>query len=233
VHPLARAEITIDAPAEKLWRALTEPRLDRPVYVWDEGDHREQPGSPITYDGEWKGKPYRDKGTVLEVAPNRLLRTTHFSPLSGKEDIPENHNVVTYELTPQDGGTAVKVIQENNPDQNMVKRQASELLSAEERAAMKETLNERRCARSGEADGEADVLAKIAELPEPDPRHYQSQRSDADSENLVRGCPPTPRTAKLFASSRAARSSSRGTPRSVSNRMQTLTRAIFGQPPLP
>ena len=46
----------------------------------------------------------------------------------------------------------------------------SELLSAEERAAMKETLDERRRARSGQADGEADVLAKIAEMPEPD-RH--------------------------------------------------------------
>ena len=45
---------------------------------------------------------------------------------------------------------------------------ASELLTAEERAAMKETLNERRRARSGAADGESDVLAKIAEMPEPD-----------------------------------------------------------------
>ena len=45
---------------------------------------------------------------------------------------------------------------------------ASELMSAEERAAMKETLNERRRARSGEVDGESDVLAKIAEMSEPD-----------------------------------------------------------------
>ena len=45
---------------------------------------------------------------------------------------------------------------------------ASELLTPEERAAMKETLNERSRARSGEADGENDVLAKIAEMPEPD-----------------------------------------------------------------
>ncbi len=45
---------------------------------------------------------------------------------------------------------------------------ASQLLTAEERAVMKETLNERRRARSGEADGESDVLAKIAEMPEPD-----------------------------------------------------------------
>lgn len=42
------------------------------------------------------------------------------------------------------------------------------LLSAEERAAMKETLDERKRALSGQADGEADVLAKIAEMSEPD-----------------------------------------------------------------
>lgn len=44
----------------------------------------------------------------------------------------------------------------------------SQLLSAEERAVMRETLNERRRARSGEADGEKDVLAKIAEMAKPD-----------------------------------------------------------------
>src|SRR5581483_767027 len=47
-------------------------------------------------------------------------------------------------------------------------RRGSQLLSDEERAAMKETLAERRRARSGDADGESDVLAKIAEMPEPD-----------------------------------------------------------------
>ena len=44
----------------------------------------------------------------------------------------------------------------------------SNLLSDEERAAMKETLKERRRALSGEVDGETDVLAKIAEMSEPD-----------------------------------------------------------------
>ena len=45
---------------------------------------------------------------------------------------------------------------------------ASDLMSDVERAAMKETLSERRRAASGEADGEGDVLAKIAEMQEPD-----------------------------------------------------------------
>ena len=46
----------------------------------------------------------------------------------------------------------------------------SNLLSDEERAAMRETLKERRRALSGQGDGESDVLAKIAEIPEPDRR---------------------------------------------------------------
>src|SRR5437016_6516027 len=95
---VATAEVTIDAAAEKVWRALTEPESIAQFMFGARVTTDWQPGSPITYDGEWKGKPYRDKGTVLEVDPNRLLKTTHFSPLSGKADVPENYNVVTYEL---------------------------------------------------------------------------------------------------------------------------------------
>lgn len=48
----------------------------------------------------------------------------------------------------------------------------SEGLTPEEKAALKETVQERKAAarrgRSGKADGEADVRAKFAEMPEPD-----------------------------------------------------------------
>jgi uncharacterized protein YdhG (YjbR/CyaY superfamily) len=45
---------------------------------------------------------------------------------------------------------------------------ASKVFSNEEQAAMKELVAERRRQSSGKADGESDVLAKIAEMPEPD-----------------------------------------------------------------
>ena len=45
---------------------------------------------------------------------------------------------------------------------------ASKAFSDEERAAMKERAKEAKAARSGKADGESDVLAKIAEMSEPD-----------------------------------------------------------------
>src|SRR5205807_9908914 len=53
---------------------------------------------PITWKGEWQGKTYEDKGTVLAVEPNKLLRITHWSPMGGSEDKPENYHTVTYEL---------------------------------------------------------------------------------------------------------------------------------------
>jgi hypothetical protein len=41
-------------------------------------------------------------------------------------------------------------------------------LTDEERSAMKERLQELKAERGGKADGESAVLAKIAEMPEPD-----------------------------------------------------------------
>ncbi|HEV2218092.1 MAG TPA: DUF1801 domain-containing protein [Candidatus Dormibacteraeota bacterium] len=51
---------------------------------------------------------------------------------------------------------------------NITRVRASTLLSDVERAAMKETISERKRALAGEPDGESDVLAKIAEMSEPD-----------------------------------------------------------------
>ena len=45
---------------------------------------------------------------------------------------------------------------------------ASKGFTNEERAAMKERAQELKAARSGKADGESDVLAAIAKMPEPD-----------------------------------------------------------------
>ena len=110
------------------------------------------------------------------------------------------------------------------------------LLSAEERAAMRETLNERRRARSGKVDGESDVLAKIAEMAKPDrviaerihsivkPRRRLSVRKRGTE------CPHMRRTARSSASSRAEPSSSQGTRPSVSSRTQTSMTVTFGLP---
>jgi uncharacterized protein YdhG (YjbR/CyaY superfamily) len=62
---------------------------------------------------------------------------------------------------------------ETKPGKKGTQRSASKGFTDEERAAMKERAQElkaagRRGSRAGKADGESDVLAKIAEMPEAD-----------------------------------------------------------------
>ena len=47
------------------------------------------------------------------MEPNKVLQFTHFSPLTGQPDIPENYHVVTFELTPRDGDTELAISQSN------------------------------------------------------------------------------------------------------------------------
>jgi len=72
-------------------------------------------GSPIVWQGEWQGKPYEDKGTILELEPERTLRYSHFSPLSGLPDRPENYHTVTIDLSGDGDSTRVALAQGNNP----------------------------------------------------------------------------------------------------------------------
>jgi uncharacterized protein YndB with AHSA1/START domain len=71
-------------------------------------------GSSITWQGEWKGQTYRDKGTILAVVPFSLLQYTHFSPLTGEEDKPENYHTVTISLAEENGSTNVVLTQNGN-----------------------------------------------------------------------------------------------------------------------
>jgi len=102
----------------------------------------------------------------------------------------------------------------------------------EERAAMKERAQEaRRGPRADKADGESDVLAKIAEMPGTGSRHgpaapccHQSQRASPLAENLVRDARVCQGRQGSSASSKARRSSNRGTRRSASATRRTSTR---------
>jgi uncharacterized protein YndB with AHSA1/START domain len=112
---VATAAITINAPAMTVWDALVKPEaikqyMFRTTVV---SDWRE--GGTIVWKGEWQGKRYEDKGVIRRLTPGRALQYTHFSPLSGLPDKPENYHTVTVELSAADGGTRVSLAQDNNP----------------------------------------------------------------------------------------------------------------------
>ncbi|MCC9076094.1 SRPBCC domain-containing protein [Litorilinea aerophila] len=111
---IARASITINAPVERVWGALVNPEAIKQFMFGTHvvTDWRE--GSPITWKGEWQGKSYEDKGVILRFEPPRVLQYSHFSPLSGLPDKPENYHTVTIELSNEGNQTHVLLSQDNN-----------------------------------------------------------------------------------------------------------------------
>jgi uncharacterized protein YndB with AHSA1/START domain len=111
---IAHASVTVDAPVSKVWSALVEPDTIRQYMMGANVVTDWQEGSSIVWEGEWEGKAYRDKGTIVRNEPERLLQYSHFSPLSGEPDVPENYHMVTIALSDEGAGTKVTLTQDNN-----------------------------------------------------------------------------------------------------------------------
>jgi uncharacterized protein YndB with AHSA1/START domain len=113
----AKKSVSINAPRPDVWDALTKPEKVKEYMHGTNMSTDWKVGSPISWKGEWKGKTYEDKGKVLEVDPQKRLKYTHWSPMGGSEDKPENYHTLTYELKGDDGRTTLSLTQDNNATQ--------------------------------------------------------------------------------------------------------------------
>lgn len=105
--------LDIQASREKVWRALTEPALVKQYLFGTELETTWQIGAPLAFRGEWEGKAYEDRGTVLAFEPMRALAYNYWSGFSGLEDKPELRQVIRFELEERPGGVKLVVNQSN------------------------------------------------------------------------------------------------------------------------
>jgi uncharacterized protein YndB with AHSA1/START domain len=112
-----KVNIHINAPVSKVWNALTDPEQIKKYFFGTNTVTDWQPGHPVQFTGEWEGKTYEDKGTVLQNDGERLLSYNYWSSMSGTEDKPENYATVTYELQNTGSGTELIITQDNIADE--------------------------------------------------------------------------------------------------------------------
>ncbi|HTE25855.1 SRPBCC family protein [Flavitalea sp.] len=111
---IAEAERTIEVSIDTVWKALIDPALIKDYMFGTTVISDWTKGSSITWKGEMKGKKYEDKGEILEVIPEKELKYSHFSPLSGQPDKPENYHTVDITLKAEKDQTVIKLTQDKN-----------------------------------------------------------------------------------------------------------------------
>ncbi len=106
--------IYLNAAAEKVWDALTNPEK---VKLWQYGSELItdwKAGSKISFRTAWQDKVFEQYGKVLTLQPYKLISYSLFAPRPDLEDVPENYFVMNYILTPSGENTKLEIVQEDN-----------------------------------------------------------------------------------------------------------------------
>lgn len=105
--------IVVHATREAVWDALTNPAIVKQYFFGTNLVTDWKVGSPMFFRGEWDGKAYEDRGTVLAFTPMQSLSFNYHSSFSGLEDTLERRAIISYDLTDAADGMVVTVRQSN------------------------------------------------------------------------------------------------------------------------
>jgi uncharacterized protein YndB with AHSA1/START domain len=110
---IVKNTISINAPAGRVWNALTNPVETKKYMFGCEALSDWKEGSPLIWKGNFNGvELVAVKGTILKIRPGSYLEYTVIDPNNPKiPDLPENYLTVTCELVEQDGITALTTTQ--------------------------------------------------------------------------------------------------------------------------
>lgn len=115
--PVLKKSIEINKSTKEVWHALTDSEKIKIYFFGTECTSDWKKGSAISYKGVWQGKPYEDKGNILDIEEGKFIQYNYWSSFSGLEDKPENYKNIRYELVDHKGKTILTVTQDGFVDQ--------------------------------------------------------------------------------------------------------------------
>ena len=109
---VAKQSVKLNATPSDVWNVLTDPEEIKKYFFGTKVTSDWKVGGSIVFSGEWEGHEYIDKGTILELIPERKLVYDYWSSVGGTPDAPENYGLITYLLTPDNEGTLLEISQQ-------------------------------------------------------------------------------------------------------------------------
>jgi len=78
----AEVSINIHGLIANVWDALTNPEMIKLYFFGTNTITDWEVGSPIKFTGEWNGQSYEDKGIILDMEVNKLIKYSYWSSMS-------------------------------------------------------------------------------------------------------------------------------------------------------
>lgn len=109
--------IDIFATKEKVWDALTNPKVIKQYLFGTEAISDWKVGSTLIFRGGYDGVDYADKGIIKQFEVGEIFQYTYLSTFSGLEDKEENYHLITYHLELMHKGVSLHLLHENIQNQ--------------------------------------------------------------------------------------------------------------------
>ena len=112
---LIKNNITINAPAKKVWDVLTNPEQTKKYMFGCETVSDWKQGSTLEWKGNYEGKEMVFvKGNIVNIIPEKNLAYTTIDPNNTlMEDKPENYTRITFELSEKNNNTLLTLTQDH------------------------------------------------------------------------------------------------------------------------
>jgi uncharacterized protein YndB with AHSA1/START domain len=111
---IAKTSVDIEAPVSVVWKALVDPAQIKEYMFGTDAVSDWKKGSDIVFKGTWEGKEYVDRGKIIDILPEKVLKYRFWSSFSGLEDKPENYANIEYEVSKSGTGSRLTITQDGS-----------------------------------------------------------------------------------------------------------------------
>jgi uncharacterized protein YndB with AHSA1/START domain len=109
--------IELENSVGDVWFALTDKEMISKYLFGTETKTDWKEGSPISFSGNYQGTAYEDRGFIIKIEKDKILRYSYWSSFWGTEFNPDDLCIITYELAEKGNGTKLTVSQKGFKDE--------------------------------------------------------------------------------------------------------------------